>query len=394
MKRYSSIGLIALVAIGLLSFILLKKNTDSPPDKAPAAYKISNAYPALSFTRPVDFQHAGDGSGRVFVVEQRGVISVFEDAQNVKDKKTFLDISGPVDDKGNEEGLLGLAFHPDYQKNGYFYIDYTIDNPARTRISRFKVSPDDPDKSMKDSEQVLLEFEQPYDNHNGGQVSFGPDGYLYVAVGDGGAGGDPKENGQNRKTLLGTILRIDVDHPTNGKNYGIPADNPFAKNKQGYREEIYAYGLRNPWRFSWDASNGKMWAGDVGQNTYEEVDTISNGGNYGWNITEADHCFDPKNNCDSANTILPVLEYDHSKGDVSITGGFVYRGSTLDDLTGKYIYADYASGRIWSLNLAKEQKPDNQEIADADFAIASFGTNADEELFLCGFDGKIYKLER
>lgn len=404
MRKYTIIGLLVLLTVGLLSFILLKHNFNrnstsqnsvlsNRGEEAPAAYQVISAYPALSFTRPVDFQHAGDGSGRVFVVEQRGVISVFDDKTDVGDKKTFLDISGPVDDASNEEGLLGLAFHPEYQDNGYFYVNYTIDNPARTRISRFKVSPDDPDKALRDSEEVLLEFEQPYGNHNGGQVSFGPDDYLYIAVGDGGAGGDPHDHGQNPKTLLGTILRIDVDHSSGGKNYGIPADNPFAGNSEGYREEIYAYGLRNPWRFSWDTDNGQMWAGDVGQNAYEEIDVIRKGGNYGWNITEGFHCFEPENNCDSSGTILPVWEYDHQQGDVSVTGGFVYRGPTLSSLTGKYIYADYASGRIWALDFTDIQNPDNQEIADADFAISSFGTNAEEELFLCGFDGKIYKLE-
>lgn len=363
------------------------------PSSINKKYKFTPAYPSLSFTRPVDFQSAGDGTNRIFVVEQRGVISVFKDDPAAQDKKVFLDIEGQVDDASNEEGLLGLAFHPDYQSNGYFYVNYTIDNPPRTRISRFQVSPNDPDKAMKDSEVVLLEFEQPYGNHNGGQVSFGPDSYLYIAVGDGGSGGDPQENGQDPSTLLGTILRIDVDRQENGKKYAIPEDNPFAGNDKDYKEEIYAYGLRNPWRFSFDSETGQMWSGDVGQNAYEEIDIIENGGNYGWNITEGMHCFEPQNNCDSSETILPIWEYDHSQGDVSVTGGFVYRGPTLSELEGKYIFADYASGRVWALDFSDPSSPDNTEIADADFAISSFGTNADNELFLCGFDGKIYKIE-
>lgn len=367
-----------------------KRGSDSDIKKS---YQLTPAYPALSFTRPVDFQHPGDGSQNVFVVEQRGVISAFEDQPSVKDKKIFLDIEDRVDDSSNEMGLLGLAFHPDYQNNGYFYLNYTTDNPRRTRISRFQVSPDNSDKALKDSEKVLLEFEQPYGNHNGGQVSFGPDGYLYIAVGDGGSGGDPQENGQNPNTLLGTILRIDVDRQEGDKAYGIPEDNPFANNDKGYRQEIYAYGLRNPWRFSFDPVTQQLWTGDVGQNRYEEIDIIKKGGNYGWNIMEAFHCFEPENNCDSAQTMLPVWEYDRSQGDVSVTGGFVYRGPGLPELEGKYIYADYASGRIWALDLTDASKPANTEIADADFAISSFGVNAENELFICGFDGQIHKLK-
>lgn len=369
------------------------QTNDTTSTEIQGQYKLTPAYPNLSFTRPVDYQYPGDGSNRVFVVEQRGVISVFEDDESVSEATTFLDISGPVDDQSNEEGLLGLAFHPDYASNGYFYVDYTINNPARTRISRFTASSGNPTQADRDSEKVLLEFEQPYGNHNGGQVSFGPDGYLYIAVGDGGAGGDPQGNGQNPATLLGSILRIDVDGEENGQPYAIPDDNPFAGNDEGYREEIYAYGLRNPWRFSFDPDTDELWVGDVGQNQYEEIDIVENGGNYGWNITEAMHCFEPENNCDKASVTLPVWEYDHSQGDVSVTGGFVYRGPTLSELEGKYIFADYASGRVWALDNSQAGSPQNTELLDANFAIASFGVNADDELFVCGFDGKIYRFE-
>ncbi|MEQ9441897.1 MAG: PQQ-dependent sugar dehydrogenase [Cyclobacteriaceae bacterium] len=367
--------------------------SDTTATEISGEYQLTPAYPNLSFTRPVDYQHAGDGSNRIFVVEQKGIITVFEDDPDTSDKATFLDISGPVDDQSNEEGLLGLAFHPDYGSNGYFYVNYTIDNPARTRIARFSTSAGNPDQADRDSEVVLLEFEQPYGNHNGGQVSFGPDGYLYIAVGDGGSGGDPQGNGQNPATLLGTLLRIDVDQQADGKPYAIPADNPFAGNDQGYREEIYAYGLRNPWRFSFDADTDELWVGDVGQNQYEEIDIVEKGGNYGWNTQEAMHCFEPDNNCDPENLIPPVWEYDHSQGDVSVTGGFVYRGPTLPELQGKYIYADYASGRVWALDNTNSGSPMNTELMDASFAISSFGVNADNELFLCGFDGKIYRIQ-
>jgi glucose/arabinose dehydrogenase len=254
------------------------------------------------------------------------------------------------------------------------------------------VSTSNADAADPESELVLLTFEQPYSNHNGGQVSFGPDGYLYIAVGDGGSGGDPHDNGQNRATLLGSILRIDVDKQENGKKYGIPSDNPFAKNKNGYRAEIYAYGLRNPWRFSFDTENGQLWTGDVGQNAYEEIDIIEKGGNYGWNTMEGNHCFEPKNDCDHSGLKMPVHEYGRSEG-ISVTGGFVYRGSALKDLHGKYVYADYATRRVWALD-DRNGRAGNTLLFEADFNISSFGVDQHQELYLCGFDGKIYKLDQ
>ena len=357
----------------------------------PAGYKTKIAFPRLSFTRPVDLQHAGDNTNRIFVVEQAGIISVFPNDANTSDKKTFLDIRQKVDDQGNEEGLLGLAFHPDYRSNGFFYVNYTASNPDRTVISRFSLSGQNADQADPGSEVVLLTFEQPYSNHNGGQVSFGPDGYLYIAVGDGGSGGDPHDHGQNRSTLLGTILRIDVNKQEGGKQYGIPADNPFAKNTNGYRQEIFAYGLRNPWRFSFDSANGRLWTGDVGQNAYEEIDIVENGGNYGWNTMEGNHCFESRNGCDRGGLKLPIHEYGRGDG-ISITGGFVYRGPSLSGLTGKYIYADYATRRVWSLEHTDLKNPVNSLLLEADFNISSFGVDQSKELYLCGFDGKIHKL--
>ena len=390
MKSHPSFNPVVLIFL-LFAFCsdTTRNGSNGTPD--PAAYKPVPAFPQLSFTRPVDLQHAPDNSNRLFVLEQAGVISVFANNAATTSKKTFLDIREKVDDQGNEEGLLGLAFHPDYKSNGYFYVNYTASNPNRTVISRFKVSRADPDAADAGSEHVLLTFEQPYSNHNGGQVSFGPDGYLYIAVGDGGSGGDPHDHGQDRTTLLGTILRIDVNKQENGKQYGIPADNPFAKNNNGYREEIYAYGLRNPWRFSFDSENGKLWTGDVGQNAYEEIDIIEKGGNYGWNTMEGNHCFEPKNGCDRSGLRMPVHEYDRGEG-ISVTGGFVYRGPSLEDLRGKYVYADYATRRVWALDNADSGKPVNALLFEADFNISSFGVDQNQELYLCGFDGKIYKL--
>lgn len=363
-------------------------NGDSSLDVT--GYKIAVAFPELSFDRPVDLQHTGDNSNRIFVVEQRGEIHVFTNDANTADKKLFLDIKSRVDDSGNEEGLLGLAFHPDYETNGYFYVNYTASNPNRTVIARFNVSGDG-NKADPASHQVILEFRQPYSNHNGGQLSFGPDGYLYIATGDGGSGGDPQGNGQNRASLLGKILRIDIDHSSDGKPYAIPADNPFVGSSE-FRKEIYAYGLRNPWRFSFDVPTKTLWAGDVGQNSYEEIDIIEKGGNYGWNIMEGMHCYEPSSGCKTAGLKLPVWEYGRSEG-VSVTGGFVYRGPTLSGLKGKYIYADYGTGNIWALDPSTRGRTTNTKLVSTDQHISSFGVDEKNELFLCSFDGKIYRLQ-
>ncbi len=237
-----------------------------------------------------------------------------------------------------------------------------------------------------------MEVSQPFSNHNGGQIAFGPDGYLYIALGDGGSGGDPDGNGQNRATLLGSILRIDANTASGARNYAIPPDNPFAGNSQGFREEIFAYGLRNPWRFSFDPVTKKLWAGDVGQNLYEEIDIIEKGRNYGWNIMEGFHCYSSAT-CDTAGLTLPVWEYGHnSSGGIAVTGGFVYRGTQLPELYGKYIYADYGSGRIWSLSYSDNDTV-NTELLKTSLNISSFGTDRFNELYMCAFDGKIYRFK-
>lgn len=386
MRAVTAILLLAL----LMAFCDSTKTVEDPPAAAPAKVKTTVAFANLSFRRPVDLQQPADNSNRLFVVEQEGIISVFQRSPGAPSKKTFLDITTRVDDAGNEEGLLGLAFHPDYKTNGFFYVNYTASNPERTVIARYKVS-SDPDRADPASEQIVLTFDQPYSNHNGGQVSFGPDGFLYIGIGDGGSGGDPQNNGQNRATLLGSIARIDINATVTGKNYGIPADNPFKGNTAGYREEIYAYGLRNPWRFSFDAETGQLWTGDVGQNAYEEIDIIEKGGNYGWKLMEGKHCYTPSN-CNQAGLKLPIWDYPRSEG-ISVTGGFVYRGKLLPSLQGKYIYADYGSQKIWALNFTNLNSPTNEELVVTNFSVASFGVDIDNELYICGFDGKIHKLE-
>lgn len=374
----------------LLSLTIIISSCNSP--EVNAQLKIVEAFPSLTFQQPVDIQNAGDATNRIFIVEQKGVIKVFQNNPDENNSKIFLDISDKVL-SGGEQGLLGLAFHPDYKENGFFFVDYTADNPRRTVISRFKVNNSNPDIADKNSETVLLEVSQPFSNHNGGQVSFGPDGYLYVSFGDGGSGGDPNGNGQNLNTLLGSIIRIDINQNTGNLNYNIPADNPFV-NQNDKRGEIYAYGLRNTWRFSFDKNTGKLWAADVGQNAWEEIDIIKKGGNYGWRIMEGLHCFNPSTGCNENGLEKPVWEYGHnSTGGYSITGGFVYRGQNAPSLTDKYIYADFVSGNIWSLQLS-DASASNKLLKDTNLSISTFGIDEREELYFADYSaGKIYKFE-
>ncbi|MFX1518353.1 MAG: PQQ-dependent sugar dehydrogenase [Promethearchaeota archaeon] len=371
---------ITLIGISLMNRFIPSRLVD---------FTVEEAFPNLSFNHPVGIYNAGDGSNRLFVLEQSGVIYVFENSQDVTSSTVFLDIRNRVNDDGFEEGLLGLAFHPDYENNGYFYVDYTATNPQRTVIARYQVDAANPDNANKNSELIILEVEQPYSNHNGGQISFGPDGYFYIALGDGGSGGDPAGNGQNRKTLLGSILRIDVENPSNGRKYGIPNDNPFVGNTEGYREEIYVYGLRNPWRFSFDPETGWLWAGDVGQNKWEEIDIIEKGQNYGWNIMEGKHCYSPSTGCDTIGLEPPIWEYGHDTGH-SITGGFVYRGTKIPQLIGSYIYGDYEYGQIWALRYDGTSNPINDLLFDTDYEISSFGVDENYELYICDHNGRIY----
>ncbi len=351
---------------------------------------IMPAFPNLSFEYPVDIQFPDDNTNRLFVLSQPGVIYVFENRSDVASKKVFLDISSKVL-YGGEQGLLGLAFHPYYKTNGYFYIDYTTDNPRRTIVSRFRVSADDPDKAEPSSETILLEVPQPYSNHNGGQIVFGGDGYLYISFGDGGSAGDPQNNAQNLQSLLGKILRIDVNNRQGNLNYSIPPDNPFAGNSNGYRKEIYAYGLRNPWRFSFDKETNRLWAADVGQNTWEEIDLIEKGKNYGWRTMEGFHCYNPSHNCDTTGLTMPIWEYGHDVG-YSITGGYVYRGSSAASLIGKYIYGDYGSGNIWALDYTNNT-PQNTLLFPTVHNISTFGVDQNNELLFASYaQGKLYKI--
>jgi hypothetical protein len=374
-----------------LSLIIISLFLISGCNSSNAQLQLIPAFPNLSFEQPVDIQHSGDGSNRLFVVSQPGIIYVFENDNNTTIKKVFLDIRDKVL-FGGEQGLLGLAFHPDYKTNGYFYINYTTSNPRRSIVSRFKVSNNDPNVADRNSELVLLTVDQPYSNHNGGQTSFGPDGYLYISFGDGGSGGDPQNYAQNLRSLLGKILRIDVNKTFGNLNYSIPDDNPYKGNTNGLREEIYAWGLRNVWRFSFDNSTNKLWAADVGQNAWEEINIIENGKNYGWRIMEGKHCFNPPSNCNTTNLTMPIWEYGHdSQGGYSVTGGFVYRGPSASELSGKYIYGDFVSGNIWALEL-KGDNANNQLLFSTNHSISTFGIDENNELYFANYNtGKLYK---
>ena len=350
---------------------------------------VERAFPALSLSRMVAMAFPDDDTNRLFVALQPGKIMVFENDSDIASASEFLDITKRVNDRGNEEGLLGLAFDPDYSDNGYFYVYYSASNPRRSVIARFEVSAD-PDVADLDSERIILEVPQPFSNHNGGQLAFGPDGLLYISLGDGGSGGDPRGNGQNLRTLLGSILRIDVGSLDEIGSYLIPGDNPFVGRGGGVREEIYAYGLRNPWRFTFDRDTGDMWAGDVGQNSFEEVDLIKPGRNYGWNVLEGFHCF-RRSDCDQRGIEPPIAEYGRDGG-CSVTGGYVYRGSRLPSLIGAYVYADFCSGRIWALRYDGSQVTEHIQLIDTSLGISSFGEDRSGELFVLSFDGGIYRL--
>ena len=314
----------------LVSASLFSSNCLKPEgfSESVANYSLFPAFPTLEFDMPVELTSPLDNSNRVFVVEQKGKIMSFPNQADVKSASVFLDIVKKVD-SGGEKGLLGLAFHPDYKNNGYFYVNYTRSSPLETIISRFKVSPSNASAADPASEEILLRYSQPYSNHNGGKIAFGKDGYLYISAGDGGSGGDPHNNGQDLTSLLGKILRIDVNKSSGNKKYSIPADNPFSGNAKGYREEIFAYGLRNAWRFNFDDETGWLWAGDVGQNEIEEIDIVEKGGNYGWRIMEGEKCFKPQL-CNKENLILPIWSYRQGASTGrSVTGGYVCHDKNL-----------------------------------------------------------------
>jgi glucose/arabinose dehydrogenase len=342
---------------------------------------------AGAFDRPSTVANAGDGSGRLFVLEQAGVIRVVNGSQI--EPAPFLDITDRVGSRGNEQGLLGIAFHPNFSQNGYFFVDYT-DKNGNTVIARFTASTGK--NADPASEKVILQIKQPFPNHNGGQLVFGPDHYLWIGMGDGGSQGDPDNNGQSLNTLLGKILRIDVDY---GSPYAIPKDNPFASS--GGRPEIYAYGLRNPWRFSFDPQTNDLYIADVGQDLWEEIDYLParyNGSvpNFGWSRREGLHPYKDAEGADTTGLIDPVFEYGHDQG-CSVTGGFVYRGKNLPALNGIYLFADYCSGIVWGLTRSSSNTWEGQILFNTGYNITSFGEDQNGEIYLLDQKTGLYRLE-
>jgi glucose/arabinose dehydrogenase len=335
---------------------------------------------------PLYLTHAGDGSGQLFIVEQPGTIRIID--HGALQETPFLDVRDRVWTKGNEQGLLGLAFHPDHRRNGRFFINYNRREDGATVVAEYRRL----GRSLQASaaaERILMVVSQPYLNHNGGMVAFGPDGYLYIGRGDGGSRGDPQNRAQNLHEWLGKILRIDVDR---GQPYAIPEGNPFAAG--GGRPEVFAFGIRNPWRFSFDRETGMLWLADVGQNKWEEVDLVVAGGNYGWRIMEGTHCYNPDQGCSPEGLIFPIAEYGHEQGRCSITGGYVYRGPSIHALRGTYVFGDYCSGELFALSASANRRTSTvpRVLMRTGFRISSFGEDEAGEVYVVDHKGGIYRL--
>ena len=375
-------------------------NPDPDPEPGPdpvTTFVTEAAFPALpSFSNPLAaFQAPGDDS-RWFVVEQAGQVKIFENDPEVNNLTTFVDIRARVDDSASESGLLGMAFHPNFAVNGEVFLSYTETGaPFTSIISRF-ISRDGGLTLDETSEEIVLQVDQDFANHNGGKIGFGPDGYFYIGLGDGGSAGDPLDRGEDPRNLLGTLLRIDVD---SGSPYGVPSSNPFFGNDLCPRDhssltncpEIFAWGFRNPWRWSFDRQTGELWLGDVGQDTWEEVDIVEVGNNYGWNHREGANCFEPEVDCEIAGLVDPVVEYDHSEG-LSITGGFVYRGLQLPELFGNYIVGDFAFGSIWTVSPDENGGFERELLLSTDLSIASFAEGEDGELLIVDYSGSLHRI--
>jgi len=390
--KKSAYWLVALLTVAALTFGHLGA---SLPLQAAAQQLASFRLVTVAdgFRRPLLVTHAGDGSGRLFVVEQGGVIRVIKDGAVLAEP--FLDVSELVSRAARsndytERGLLGLAFHPDYAENGLFYINYTDAN-GNTVVARYSVSGDNPDRADPASALPLLYVPQPYSNHNGGHMEFGPDGYLYISLGDGGSGGDPQGNGQNLGSLLGKILRIDINADD---GYAIPPDNPFA-GRADARPEIWAWGLRNVWRFSFDRVTGDLYLADVGQNRWEEINfqpaTSRGGENYGWNAYEGSHVYSGQP--PASEVVMPVLEYEHRNGWCSVTGGYVYRGERISALQGYYLYGDWCTGTIWAARADSSGIWQATIVLESGRQISSFGEDEAGELYLVDYGGAVLRFE-
>ena len=395
--RMAAITLLLLLTAALVAGCSAAQPTPAPVDAIPDERDSAPGLESLNLERVLTAQFAQHPTNMLFGTNEEFLVSM--QAGRVwyfrQEALTTGDIFAPelihlhdrVSSRSSEEGLLGLALDPNDGRHLYVY--YSASNPQHSVVSRFDYHPHNPEID-RDSELIILEIEQPYPNHNGGQIAFGPDGYLYIGLGDGGSAGDPLGHGQNTSTLLGSILRIDVSNATEAQPYAIPPGNPFADG--GGRPEIWAYGLRNPWRFSFDRETGQLWAGDVGQNQWEELDIIERGGNYGWNTLEGNHCFRPRDNCDHEGAIPPVWEYSLDGAPCSVIGGYVYRGEAIPWLQGAYVYGDFCSGKIYGLHYENGQVTEHKELADTGLRIMSFAEDNAGELYLLSQSEGIYRL--
>ncbi len=368
---------------GLVAGLLCPTGCGSSSTPAPIA-TITLQPLASGFNAPLDVEQPSDGSKRLFVVEQGGTIRIIQ--AGIVLPTPFLDISSKVT-TGGEMGLLGLTFHPSFAQNGKFYVNYvrTVSGQIQSVISEYLRSTTDPNQADPASERILLTVNQVgnFPNHKAGQLAFGADGFLYFGLGDGGSGGDPFGNGQNTNTLLGKMMRIDVNSTSPGLQYAIPPDNPFVAG--GGLPEIYAFGFRNPWRFSFDRPTGRLFVADVGQDSFEEVDIVQKGGNYGWNIMEGLHCFQPPSGCNMTGLSLPIVEIPHPEGE-AVIGGFVYHGTALAGMQGQYIFGDL-NGKIWSLTENPPNTFTRTLIASPGFQISSFGQDSSGELYVVDISG-------
>ncbi len=373
-----------------------------PKNNAEAQYYIEPAFPLLQpFATPVTVTHSNDSTNRLFAAQLKGIIYVFENSPTVNSRKVFLNIGSKLINTGAQEGLLGLAFHPDFSNNPYFFVHYIFDSvgsPVRKwiKVSRFTVSPSNPDSALFDSERNLFTIPLPDRNHNGGQLAFGPDGNLYISLGDGYAGGDVS---QDKTQLLGKILRVNPDSVSGNLNYSIPSDNPFYENTFGWRKEIYAYGLRNPWKFSFDEESGRAWLGDVGQFRYEEINILESGKNYGWNKMEGNHCYPDTTLCDTAGRgfTLPAWEYTHDNVMLpyAVICGSVYRGKLLPQLTGKLIFGDFSQGNIQALSYDSINYATDEILLDTNLSFTSFDTDQNNEPLIVQYsasNARIFRL--
>jgi glucose/arabinose dehydrogenase len=383
MKRRWIIAAAVLAGVGVsvIIFLFVRPFILRPPS-TPSKYRLVEV--AAGLDKPVYVTDAGDGSGRLFVLEQDGRIRIIQNGQLLE--QPFLDVSDLVSRDDTERGLLGLAFHPQYTASGFFFIDYT-NKDGNTVVAKYRVSASDMNRADPQQVSMIITVQQPFPNHNAGQLAFGPDGDLYIGLGDGGSAGDPNGNAQNPKALLGKLLRLDVDH---GVPYRVPDDNPFVKDP-AFAPEIWAMGLRNPWRFSFDSATDDLYIGDVGQGQWEEVDfqpASSKGGeNYGWNAFEGNHPYSDTTPAPQQ-AVEPVAEYSHTDG-CSITGGYVYRGAALPDLQGYYVFGDYCSGTIWNTKRDAQGNWQTSVMMNSGRVISSFGKDEDNELYLVDYGGSI-----